>query len=134
MRAMVEYVREQNLPADRLEKIKILESAPLYEVNASGLLCRIRDRGKRGELGLAMQVMVPAEMRGQVIAGCHEGHEGHASVLKTFQRLRERFYWPGMFTDVQLYLKYCPQCQLTQRVIKTAPIKRHIESSAPGEA
>ena len=134
MKAMTTYITDQTLPTDRLEKIKILESAPLYEVNSKGLLCRIRERGKQGSLGLSMQVMVPAEMREEVIAGCHEGKEGHASVLKTFQKLRERFYWPGMFTDVQLYLKYCAQCQLTQRAITTAPIKRHTESSAPGEA
>ena len=38
-----------------------------------------------------------------------------------------------MFKDAQDYLKYCPQCQLTQMVKLKAPIKRHIESAAPGE-
>ena len=133
MKAMKDYVQHQQLPAGRLEKVKILESAPFYEVNQSGMLCRVRERGDRGSLGLTMQVLVPPELRGELIAGCHEDKEGHASAMKTFQKLRDRFYWPGMFKDVQDYLKYCPQCQLTQMVKLKAPIKRHIESAAPGE-
>ena len=81
----------------------------MYEVNKAGMLCRVRQRGKQGSLVMVMQVVVPEELRGTVIAGCHENKEGHASVLKTFQKVRERFYWPGMFMDVQRYLKFCPE-------------------------
>ena len=68
-----------------------------------------------------------------MIAGCHENKEGHASVLKTFQKVRERFYWPGMFMDVQQYLKFCPECGLNAQKRSKAPITQHIEANAPGE-
>ena len=80
-----------------------------------------------------MQVVVPEELRGTVIAGCHENKEGHASVLKTFQKVREQFYWPGMFMDVQRYLKFCPECGLNAQRRSKAPITQHIEENAPGE-
>ena len=126
MKAMKDYVQHQQLPAGRLEKVKILESAPFYEVSQSGMLCRIRERRGRGSLGVTMQVLVPPELRGELIAGCHEDTEGHASGMKTFQKPRDRFYWPGMLTGVHNYLQYCAQCQLAQMVKLKAPIKRHI--------
>jgi len=133
MRALSEYIVDRRLPVDRLERIRVLETAPLYEVNQAGLLCRIRGRGDNGSLGVDLQVVVPEALRGTVIAGCHQGPEGHASVLKTFQKVRDRFYWPGMFLDVQRYLKYCSGCQLNAQVKGRAHITKHIEAAAPGE-
>ena len=105
----------------------------MYEVNQAGLLCRVRSKGKQGSLGFDMQIVVPERLRGQVIEGCHQGTEGHGSVLKTFQKARERFYWPGMFGDVQRYVKYCAQCSLNSAVHSKAPITKHIEATGPGE-
>ena len=69
-------------------------------------LCKVRERGKKGSLGLDLQVVIPeGPQRDIVIAGCHEGAEGHASVLKTYQKVRDRFYWPGMFLDVQDFVR-----------------------------
>ena len=104
MRALSEYIVDRKLPVDRLQRIRVLETAPLYEVNQAGLLCRVRGRGDSGSLGVDLQVVVPEALRGTIIAGCHQGPEGHASVLKTFQKVRDRFYWPVMFLDTQRYL------------------------------
>ena len=134
MQALIEYVTTRKLPADRLERIRVLESAPMYEVNQAGLLCRVRSRGDKGSLGIDLQVVVPEPLRGVVIAGCHQGPEGHASVLKTFQKVRDRFYWPGCFLDVQRYLRYCSGCQLNAETRGKAHILRHIGADAPGEA
>ena len=49
----------------------MLEVAPMYEVNKAGMLCRVRQRGKQVSLGMDMQVVVPEELRGTVISGCH---------------------------------------------------------------
>ena len=80
-----------------------------------------------------LQVVVPEALRGVVIKGCHEGREGRASVLKMFQKVRERFYWPGMFADVQRYLKFCTECGLNSQVRSKAPIAQHTEAGGPGE-
>ena len=133
MKALAAYITDHKLPADRLQRIRVLEAAPMYEVNQAGLLCRVRSRGDKGSLGVDLQVVVPETLHGTVIAGCHQGAEGHASVLKTFQKVRDRFYWPGMFLDVQRYVKFCTGCQLNAQVRGKAHITKHIEASAPGE-
>ena len=73
MKALSEYIVDRKLPNDRLEleRIRVLETAPLYEVNQAGLLCRIRGRGDNSSLGVDLQVVVPEVLRGTVIAGCH---------------------------------------------------------------
>ena len=94
MAAIKAYVSKSILPKDKLMRIRVLEQAQAYEVNQAGLLCRVRERGSKGSLGLDMQVVVPEALRTAVVAGCHEGIKGHASVIKTYQKVLDRFYWP----------------------------------------
>ena len=84
MAAVKMYVQNKVLPKDKLMRIRVLEQAQFYEVNQAGLLCKIRLRGRNGSLGMDMQVVIPEGMRSAVIEGCHDGAEGHASVLKTY--------------------------------------------------
>ena len=37
-----EYITDQVLPASRLERTRMLEVVPMYEVNKAGMLCRVR--------------------------------------------------------------------------------------------
>ena len=103
MTALKEYIINQKLPSDRMARIRVLEASPLYDVNQAGLLCRVRERGIKGSLGMYLQVMVQEALRGAIIQGCHQGDAGHYSVMKTYQKVRDRFYWPGMFSDIQQY-------------------------------
>ena len=134
MAAVKAYIRDGIMPRDKLTRIRALEQAQMYEVNQAGALCKVRERGKKGSLGLDLQVVIPeGPQRDIVIAGCHEGAEGHASVLKTYQKVRDRFYWPGMFLDVQDFVKYCGVCNRNTDKRTRAPIKGHVLSEAPGE-
>jgi len=46
----------------------------------------------------------------------HEKHAtkigGHKGVNKTYNRLRQNFYWPTMKQDIQAYIKDCRNCQI----------------------
>ena len=79
-----------------------------------------------------MQVAVPEELRGIIIMACHEAKEGHQSAMKTYQKVRERFYWPGCFADCVKVVRHCAECQLNSQLRSKAPVLRHIESSEPG--
>jgi putative transposase len=47
--------------------------------------------------------------------GCHLGME------KTFHKLAERYYWKGMSSELNTYIKTCHQCQHTNKNVKTTP-------------
>lgn len=57
--------------------------------------------------------MPPGPLRPEIIKECHETlPAGHKGIVKTFNRIRERFYWPGMKQEVERFIKGCRTCQL----------------------
>lgn len=57
------------------------------------------------------QLVVPASMRDAVLKELHDSPTaGHQGVERTLQRLRERYYFPGMRRYVTDYLKRCVEC------------------------
>ena len=67
-----------------------------------------------------LQLVVPRSMRKEVLQELHAGAlEGHLGEEKTLLKVKERFYWPGMQSDVQDWCRTCATCA-TQ---KTAPTK-----------
>jgi hypothetical protein len=59
------------------------------------------------------KVVVPADnsLRTRLL---HEMHDtktgGHSGILRTFKKLSQQFYWPGMHRSVDEYIKGCEVC------------------------
>ena len=61
----------------------------------------------------------PEELRLKIISQLHESLVGgHKGLTKTYCRIRERFYWPGMRNDIQNYIRTCNSCQ-NQKLVRT---------------
>ena len=58
------------------------------------------------------KLVVPKDDRRKLI---HENHDdvtsGHVGVYKTYWKLRSKFYWPKMRSDVSKYIRACQTCQ-----------------------
>jgi hypothetical protein len=35
---------------------------------------------------------------------------GHLGITRTEERVRKRFYWPGICVDIEKYVKHCAVC------------------------
>ena len=58
-----------------------------------------------------LQLVVPKQLRPRIIEELHQGiGGGHLGHEKTLGRLKERFYWPGHYTDVQNWCQSCVNC------------------------
>ena len=58
-----------------------------------------------------LQLLVPTEMREQILRELHDGvASAHLGQDKTLHRLKERFYWPGYFNDVRDWCQTCATC------------------------
>lgn len=61
------------------------------------------------------QIVVPESLRREMFHQLHELRVGgHLGIGKTYKKLRERYYWPGMKSDVTYWTKHCVACQSTK--------------------
>ena len=77
------------------------------------------------------QLVLPEEYIQEAIKGCHD-NVGHPGRERTIALLRERFFWPGMTTDVEKWVKGCERCTKRKSTTEKAPLVS-ITSSYPLE-
>jgi len=69
-----------------------------------------------------LQLIVPRKLRQEILEALHDGPTGgHLGHEKTFSRTRERFYWPGYWTDVYNWCQACASCATRK---STTPSRR----------
>ncbi|KAK3910790.1 Retrovirus-related Pol polyprotein from transposon 412 [Frankliniella fusca] len=72
------------------------------------------------------QIVVPADRASNLVLQYHTGPSSgsHFGVSKCYKLLRERFYWPGMYTKVWDTIQCCLRCKQVKGPKKTkAPLK-----------
>ena len=80
-------------------------------------------RQKRiNEFNNLSQIVIQRSLLKEILPFLHE-HCGHFGMAKTFDRVRERFYWPGMKKDVREWVSSCEEC-----CQKKSPHQKHIHS------
>jgi len=84
-----------------------IKNALLYQV--------IQKAGLTLELLLVPRPFIPSVLR---LAHSHQ-LGAHLGVEKTHERIKARFYWPGVKKAVEDYCRSCPECQ------QVAPIPHH---------
>ena len=71
------------------------------------------------------QLVVPQSMKYEILSNVHNHVAGaHFGVHKTFQKLKQRYWWSGMFKDVEHWCKSCVDCAMKKspRNTKRAPL------------
>ena len=57
------------------------------------------------------RIVIPPGIRKQAMKICHSSGFGvHMGIERTWQRVRNSFYWKGMKDDVAIFVKECEQC------------------------
>ena len=66
----------------------------------------------RDDLRPSLQTIVPATGRKEILNQLHSSQisGGHFAVEKTLARIRQRFWWPTMRTDVEKKIQWCLTC------------------------
>ena len=71
---------------------------------------------EKGMVFRGERIVVPSSLRTRVIAVAHESHPG---IVRTKQRLRAIFWWPGMDSEVEEAIRSCPTCSVADKSAKT---------------
>ncbi|UYV75949.1 hypothetical protein LAZ67_13001892, partial [Cordylochernes scorpioides] len=85
-------------------------------------------------IGRSWLLVVPKSLRLEVLRSLHDSPTaGHLGFAKTYDRIRRRFYWPGLFRSVRNYVGHCRECQRRKSIPQLPPgnLKPIIPSSAP---
>ncbi len=102
---MIDYIRYSKLPDDKARANLIVKRRPLYQL-IDGVLKHL-DPHQKAELRL----VVPLALRQRVICALHDdSFAGHQGEYVTYDRMRKRFYWDGMYTDTHKYVSPCDSC------------------------
>lgn len=75
-------------------------------------LCRFKvEEGKmsyKSRKGLWLEVVLSCTQREHILKACHSGPTaGHLGRTKTFYKISERYYWPGLYKDVKEFVSNC---------------------------
>ena len=80
-------------------------------------------------------LVIPKSMREAVIKLFHDaevgGHQGREK--KTKERIRQRTYWYGMATDVDIYIATCRKCSVNKRSRNPHAPLQNFQAGYPGD-
>ena len=59
------------------------------------------------------QIVIPEQCCHEILHLAHEAPmAGHLGINKTYQKMLQNFYWPGLKRDVKSFCQCCYACQL----------------------
>jgi hypothetical protein len=89
----------------------------------------------KGTPSKRLVLVVPRKMRADLLKLSHDDPcSGHMGINRCLERLQQRYYWPGMAAEVQLWIAECEKCNRRKTPIlsQKAPMQS-IEVGQPME-
>ena len=126
---MYDYLSNNDLPDDdKLARMIVLESDQ-YGIR-DGTLYHIFSPRTKGVLKMDKminQLVVPVTLRPQILSEYHDSlvGGGHQGFDRTYHAIKSKYYWKGMYAQVDSYVRTCKQCQLSKRSHNSRPAPLH---------
>uniref|UniRef100_A0A7M5XFT0 Reverse transcriptase n=1 Tax=Clytia hemisphaerica TaxID=252671 RepID=A0A7M5XFT0_9CNID len=119
----MEYLADKVLPEDSKEKKEILRDIDNYLID-DGVLYHVFSPRIATTEGTWKQLVIPKKYRAQILQLNHdEPASAHFGFAKTADKIRRRYYWPNMLTDIQTWVNTCIICQQDKGTTKkNAPL------------
>lgn len=118
-------VMEGSIPSKIMANIKAGYEADQFCRQLRSVLPLRKDCVSReGLLYLEDRLVIPndATLKIQLIKQAHLA-VGHLGFLKTYHKVKDQFFWPGLNGDVKLFVQSCDVCQRTKARTTTLPGK-----------
>ncbi|GBO16658.1 Retrovirus-related Pol polyprotein from transposon 412, partial [Araneus ventricosus] len=108
--SVTEYINEQLKDPKLKSTIKVLKRGHEYQnyLLKDGVLYK----KTFGPMAQQCLLVVPKELRGDILRSLHDGPTaGHLGFAKTYDRIRRKYYWPGLYGSIRRYISHCKKCQ-----------------------
>lgn len=125
---IINFLEHGELPEDDKQARKLLLLKDQFYIGSDGLLYRINHNIKKHKCRTQecySQLVLPSSMKFEVLSNLHDHVSGgHFGVHKTFHKVNERYWWDGMFKNVEHWCNSCVDCatRKTPRNRKRAPL------------
>ena len=97
------------------------------------VLYHVGKKARHGTRVPVAQIVVPTSMKAEIMTEMHNGPlSAHCGRYKTYERVRERFYWDGLWRDIKRWVDVCYLCatRKTVRPWKAGELQ-HIAADQP---
>ena len=109
---------------------KEIDQVPVCFYVKNGILMRKwrpPDVSAEDEWTVNHQIVVPRVYRLKILNLAHDTPmSGHLGINKTYHKILNHFYWPGLKSDVSRFCKSCHTCQMVGKPNQTIP-KAHLQ-------
>ena len=122
LKQMIDYLENGDLPDDDKHARRLILESHDHVIN-DGVLCHLwypRGAGHK-EDRVIKQTVVPHSLRNDILLSHHDSLMGgaHMGAERSYNAIRLRYYWSGMYADVSDYVKSCLNCQMAKRAYHT---------------
>ena len=108
---LTNYLNTSQLPPSDKAARSLLLTVNDYFLE-DGILYHIYTPMGRRKRDPFIQLVVPKSLQHQILEAHNDVLAGHLGITKTYAVVRQRFFWPGMFIDIQHYCKSCVDCAM----------------------
>ena len=123
------YIAHGDLPKEDKLARRILLEADQYGMTEQVLyhVFSPRTKGTIQWDKIINQVVVPKCLRSQILFEYHDSliGGGHQGFDRTYCAIKMKYYWSGMYADVNKYVKTCNECQHAKRHYHSHPAPLH---------
>ena len=120
---IIDYIERGELPSEKEKARKVvferencvLEDGILYHIHMtrSKTLSKLKP--------FAKQICVPVALRVEIFEAYHTNNN-HIGFDRLYCTIREKYYWPKMYTDLITSAKSCIPCQESKKSTKAKPV------------
>jgi hypothetical protein len=111
---IIRWLEKEELPEEKVLSKEILKSAKQYalDLDKHNILMRVTAIKKGSNVKIARRV-VPSNWRKLILSEYHDSIwvGSHMGVRKTYERIKEKFFFKNMEKYITLWVKTCPKCQ-----------------------
>jgi len=106
---IINFLEKKIIPKDA-ELAKTVKTLAINMILEKGLLFRVTPEDKSGKY--LRQLVIPKALVPDLLSQVHDSIFGaHLGFLKTYSKLKHKYWWPKMLNTVKNWVKSCPQCQ-----------------------
>ena len=132
---IITYLNEGILSeTDEIENADWVKEIKTFRIKGGVLLREFRPSSKKRRQFVQDQTVVPYSLRKNVVKEYHDSLlAGHLAFLRTYLRVRDKYYWPNMVSDIKKYCMSCEVCALQRKVVTRAFLHPLEIATAPFE-